>query len=87
MRPGRWRSWLSAAGPGELLIKVPRFNFLAGPGIFAQKRQTGFDAGIDLEAADRDTISHLSPTMLGNQLRDDGLQRDAVQRIAGMGGR
>ena len=36
------------------------------------------------ETADRDATSHLGPPIPFDQLTDDGLQRDAVQGVAGM---
>jgi hypothetical protein len=37
------------------------------------------------KALDRDAAPHLGPAMPRDQLFDDGIQPDAVQRIAGMG--
>jgi hypothetical protein len=36
------------------------------------------------ETADRDTATHLGPAIPLDKLLDNGLQRDPVQRIAGM---
>jgi len=37
------------------------------------------------KTADRDATPHLGPPIPLDQLADDGLQRDAVQGVAGMG--
>jgi len=39
------------------------------------------------EAADRNTLAQLGPPMPLDQRYDDGLQRDPVQWVAGMGNR
>lgn len=58
---------------------------LARPGRLAQKRKTGFDARIVEETAHRQTTVKLRPPMAFDQGSHNGLQRDAVQGIAGMG--
>jgi len=63
---------------------VPPFDPLPRPGRFAEKREAGFHAGVVEETADRDAAPHLGPPIPLDQLLDDGLQRDPVQRIAGM---
>ena len=54
-------------------------------GGFAEKREAGFDGRVMAETANRDTLSQLSPPVPLDQRYDDGLQRDPVQWIAGMG--
>jgi hypothetical protein len=68
----------------QLLFDEPRFDLLACPRCFAQKRKTGLDARIELETPDWDATPHLAPTMPLDQLIENVLQRDAVQWIAGM---
>ena len=70
-----------------LLLDEPIFDPLPCPWRFAQKRQAGLYARVDLEAADRDSISHLCPAMLCEQLLEKVLQSDPMQWIAGMIGR
>ena len=61
---------------------VPPLNPLSRPGCFAEECETGFHAGVVEETADRDAPPHLGPPMPLDQLFDDGLKRDPVQRIA-----
>ena len=63
---------------------VPPFDPLSRPGRFSEKREAGFHAGVVEETADRDATPHLGPSIPLDQFPDDGLQRDPVQRIAGM---
>ena len=60
---------------------------LARPGRFTKERETRFDARIVEEAAHRQATGQLSPPMPLDQCGHDSLQRNAVQRIAGMGDR
>jgi len=69
------------------LLDKPIFDLLPCPWRFAQKRQAGLYGRVDLEAADRDPISHLCPAMSCEQLLEKVLQRDPMQWIAGMFGR
>jgi hypothetical protein len=55
------------------ICKVPPFDPLPGPGRFAEKRETGFHAGVVEETADRDAAPHLDPPILLDEFRDDGL--------------
>jgi hypothetical protein len=64
---------------------VPSFDPLPRPGGFSEKREAGFHAGVVEETADRDATPHLGPPIPLDQFLNDGLQRDPVQRIAGMG--
>lgn len=64
---------------------IPSFDSFSCPGSFAEKGKTGFHAGIVEEATDRDSASHLSPTISRDEVFDDGFQRNSVQGIAGMG--
>jgi len=68
----------------QTLLNEPVFNLLAGPGGFPQERETGFDRRIQLKTADGNTPPHLAPTVPLDKLIENGLQRDAVQRIAWM---
>lgn len=63
---------------------IAPFDPLPRPGRLSKKREAGFHAGVVEETADRDATSHLDPPILLDQFLDDGLQRDPVQRIAGM---
>jgi hypothetical protein len=69
----------------QSLREKPPFDPLARPGRFPQKREAGLHAWVMEETADRDATPHLGPPMTRNQLADNGLQRDAVQWIVGMG--
>ena len=68
----------------QMLFDEPRFDLLACPGCFAQKRKTGFYARIELETPDWDATPHLAPTMPLDKLIEDAFQGDAMQGIAGM---
>jgi hypothetical protein len=89
------RSWfldsrkIQMDGAGSLrsyvfMCDVPPFDPLSRPGRFSEKREAGFHAGVVEETADRDSAPHLGPPIPLGQFLDDGLQRDPVQRIAGM---
>jgi hypothetical protein len=66
------------------ICDIPPFDPFPRPGSFSEKREAGFHAGVVEETADRDATSHLGPPIPLDQFLDDGLQRDPVQRIAGM---
>jgi hypothetical protein len=72
-------------GSPVFIRDVPPFDSLSRPGRFPEKRETGFHAGIVEETADRDTASHLGPSIPRDQFLDNGFKRNPVQRIAGMG--
>lgn len=57
------------------------FDFFPCPGCFAQKSQAGFDAGILLKAANIDFPSQGFPSIVLDQLRQDGFQGQAVQGV------
>ena len=82
--PTRHQFWSLFASLVQSFFDEPCFNSRARPRCFAQKCKTGLYARIDLKTTDGDAMSHLSPTMLRDQLFNDALQRDAVQWIAGM---
>jgi len=63
----------------------PPFDLLARPGRVPQKREAGLHGWVMEETADRDATPHLGPPIPLDQSADDGLQRDAVQWVAGMG--
>ena len=63
---------------------VPPFDPFPRPECFSEKRETGFHAGVMEETADGDATSHLSPPKPLDQFLDNGLQRDPMQRVAGM---
>jgi hypothetical protein len=65
-------------------LQVQIFYLLAGPGRFAQKRQTRFDAGIQVEATDVDLTAHFFPAVYFDQMEQDFFERDAVQWIIGL---
>ena len=69
------------------LVDEPVFHFFAGPGGFAQKGEAGLHGGIELKTTNGDASAHFAPAVFLNELVEDVFQRDAVQRIAGMGGR
>lgn len=71
-------------GSPVFIRDVPPLDSLPRPGRFPEKRETGFHAGIVEETADRDATSHLGPPKPFDQFLDNGLQRDPVQRVAGM---
>jgi len=52
---------------------VQIFHFFSCPGRFAQKGQAGFDAWVVFEAPDVDTIRQRFPTIVRQELFDDGL--------------
>ena len=64
---------------------VPPFDALPRPRSFSKEGEAGFYTGVVEETADRDATTHLDPPIPLDQVLDDGLQRDSVQRIAGMG--
>jgi len=76
-------SW-SVAALVQSFFDEPGLDSRPRPRCFAQKRQTGLHARIELKTTDRDPMSHLSPTMPRDQFFNDTFQRDAVQWIAGM---
>jgi hypothetical protein len=63
---------------------IPPFDPLPRPGRFSEKGKAGFHAWVVEETADRDATPHLGPPIPLDQCLDDGLQRDPVQRVAGM---
>ncbi len=68
------------------LANIPVFDFFPRPGGFAQKGEAGFRGGIELKAADGDAAAHFTPTMLLDQLIDDGFQSDSMQGVTRMRG-
>jgi hypothetical protein len=66
---------------------IPFLDLLPCPRCLAEKRETGLYARIHLKTADGDSLSHLGPAISRDQMGNDGLQLDAVQRIARMDGR
>jgi hypothetical protein len=65
---------------------VPSFDPFSRPGHFSEKREAGFHARVVEKTADWDATAHLGPAIPLDQFRDDGLQCDPVQWIAGMRG-
>src|ERR1017187_6796230 len=63
----------------------PVLDFFPRPLSFAQKRETGFYRRIELKTAYGDATPHFAPAMPLNQLIENALQSNAVQRVAGMG--
>lgn len=68
-----------------MVVFIPSFDLSAGPRSFAQKGQARLDTGIELEAADRDVPAHDFPAVPFHKVQKNRLERDAMQRIAGMG--
>ena len=66
--------------------QVQAFDLVARPGRAPQKLQAGANAGLVGEATDRDQRAQLMPAVMVGQLRDDHLQRQAVQGVAGLFG-
>jgi len=84
--PARFR-WIKSTAVSHVFIRdVPPFDPFPRPGRFSEKREAGFHAGVMEETADRDAAPHLGPTIPLDQFFDDGLQRNPMQRIAGMSG-
>src|SRR3990167_4690184 len=65
--------------------QVEAFHLLARPGRLAQELQARRHAGVVGEAAQRDALAQAGPAIVRCQRGDDGLQRQAVQRVAGLG--
>ena len=63
----------------------PVLDFFSRPWSFAQKREAGFYRRIELKTANGDSTPHFAPAMPLNQLIENALQSNAVQRVAGMG--
>ena len=60
--------------------QVEFFNPLSRPRRPPQEGQTGFNARVNEKAAHRQFASHCLPTDSLDQRRDDGVERDALQR-------
>ena len=78
----------SAVGWSPLTLQPlpdePVFHLFSRPRCLAQKREAGFHRGIELETADRDPPTHLAPAVPLDQLIQDALQRNAMERITRM---
>ena len=61
--------------------KVQALHFVARPWRFAQKFQARRDARVMGETAHGDALPKLGPTKVRNQRREDGFEREAMQRI------
>ena len=68
-----------------LPVHIQFFNFRPRPGRAAEKRQAGFDAWVILETANRHALPQLLPPKMADQLGQQVLEGDAVQRIVGCG--
>ena len=64
---------------------VPPFDSLSRPGRFPEECEAGFYTGVVEKTADWHATSHLAPAISLDQFRDDGFQRNPVQRVARMG--
>ena len=64
--------------------KVKLFHFGASPGSFSEELQAGFNAGVEIEAANIDNTAQLGPSVVGNQFGQHRFQGDAVEGIIGM---
>lgn len=58
---------------------VKFFDFGAGPRSAAEELETGFDAGVEIEAADVDAAAEFGPAVFFNELSDDHFQRNSVE--------
>ena len=74
----KWILWLLLF---EIMPNVEVFHFLAGPLGFTQKLQARFNAWIVSEAIDSDTASKFLPAIIFNQLGQNFLECDSVQRV------
>src|SRR5688572_8513883 len=66
---------------------VKFFDFGAGPRSAAEELETGFDAGVEIEAADVDAAAKFGTSVFFDELCEDHFQGDPVQRIFGFGRR
>lgn len=73
------------AAPSLQFRNIHSLNPLAGPLGLAEKREARFDARVIQEAAHRQATVKFSPPVPLDERGDNFLQRNAVQRIAGMG--
>jgi hypothetical protein len=62
-------------------LHVEFFDLLPGPGRAAEKLQARFDTGLEIEAADVDSVTELGPAVLVDETREHHLQRDSMERI------
>jgi len=67
-----------------MVIFIPSLDLRARPRSFAQKGETGLDAGIELKATNRNVPTHHLPAMSLDQVFQNGFESDAMQGIAGM---
>jgi hypothetical protein len=67
-----------------MVIFIPSLDFGARPRSFAQKAETGLDAGIELKTANWNVPPHHLPTMPFDKVFQNGFESDAMQGIAWM---
>ena len=65
------------------IIEVKVLDFFSRPRGFPQKGETGFNAGIEIEAANVDLAGQSFPAPSGDEGVEHGLEGDAVQRVLG----
>lgn len=62
---------------------VPVFQFLAGPGGFAEEGKAGVYGGVVAEAVDPDVAVHFVPAEVIDHLGENGFEGDAVEWVVG----
>jgi len=73
--------WILLVHLFEVMPNIEVFHFLAGPLGFTQKLKARFNAWIVREAINGDTATKFLPAIIFNQLGQNFLERDSVQRI------
>lgn len=66
-------------------LEIQLFNPLPRPVGFPQKFQTRLDTGIDVETANINSSSQLFPAIVVYETDEYFLQRNAMQRVVGLG--
>ena len=66
--------------------QIKPLDFLARPGCLAQKLQAGRNTGVTDKATHWNALAQLLPAVMRDQFRHDGLQSEAMQGIAWLGG-
>lgn len=64
-------------------VDVEGFDFFAGPRGAAEEDEAGLDAGLPVEAIDRNHAAKHFPAVVFDELRDHHLKGDAMKRIFG----
>ena len=63
------------------VLEIQRFDFSPRPGGPAQKLQTGFNTRIEVKTPHFDFVAEFLPAVVINQLLEDCLKCQAVQRV------